>query len=157
MRPIYETKEDEDRDHLLSLEIADLWNIKVHKNPKFHPIDYSAGHNGQEIDYWMEFKSRGPDFDYALLDRLGGFMVPADKVTKWRTYLAISQLPVVLCISLSGDKYYMKYNPKKRYRFKVMGRKDRNDPADIFPHILFPMKDFKPLLATDNLDFLYDN
>lgn len=155
MRPTYVSKEDKIKERKFAKWTGNLWGLDVTEHPEYHPIDFSGAlrtGNG-DIRYWMEFKVR-PTYTYEDIDWFGGHMITALKVTGWHAYLAISQRPLILCVSLAKKRFYMKYNPRKKYRFKVMGRTDRNDKGDIQPHILFPMKEFKPMVEADNTDFL---
>lgn len=141
-RPTYETEQDRANEEAVAKELMARWRLtEVKKLPKAYGLDYELIRDG-EIIAFCEIKCRKLSFGYG-----DGFHIALQKVIRARALTEVAHRHCMLVARFSDGKIYYVDFEQHRDGCKEIGRKDRDDPADIEPGCVFPWENFKPLEA----------
>ena len=136
MRPLYESSTDISNEAAVVAEVSKKWRRHFDKLPIKYGVDYCVT-KGADIVAFAEVKCR--NYSYSEIDKMGGYMISAHKWVIGGTFADAIGVPLVLIVKLTDGIWWTKERSKKLI---LGGRKDRNDPQDVEPCILIPMKSF---------------
>lgn len=129
MRPTYENVSDLDREMDVATKLSKEWRCDVTKTKRFYPVDYVATRDGKLVSI-LEIKTR--NYSMGELERLGGFMVSAEKLVRARELSEMVRVPFILVVKMKDELFYRSFYNRERYSGDVVlgGRTDRSDPDD---------------------------
>lgn len=148
-RPLYESKEDEDRELAFKKRIEERKGVVLHKLPISYRLDFMVMTKDRKVIAFAETKCRqinSTDHDTYILS--ANKWSTAMKYTKHLGYMnasgAITSILFLLFVSFLDGDYYYKH---EGYQPTVLlgGRKEARDSADIEPVVHLPMTMFKGL------------
>lgn len=145
MRAIYETKQDIQRERSVAEKLAELWQAQARHLPRLYPVDVAMLRNGRVVAF-LEIKNRTrPYTDFSRFYRIS-----LHKYVEMTKLKATTDLPVLLVVRFGcGTIAYRQTELNDKPTVVYSGRVDRNDPADLEPHVELPIKDFIVLDTTN--------
>ena len=141
--PLYETSEHLAEEELMKQDYESRHPYTLEKLPIKYSMDYAAccGTKGNVIRYFVEFKRRhklSTDHPYYLID--------CHKVKEAQALWDTFKKPTVLVVKFDDQTGWITLAsedaPMQNYRMIMTSRKDRGDPNDYQPYVMFPVKDF---------------
>ena len=142
-RPMYETSGDRQNEKKVVEFLQERWNCEADKLKIACEIDYSLTRDGKIIGV-MEIKCR--KYDYKTLDGWNGLILSAHKWQAAKRWGKTHEIAFVLALGLLDGIYVLSVGANEKWPLLQLitgGRRDRNDPQDIEPCVLIPMKLFK--------------
>lgn len=137
MRPTYESEADRVNESNVAGFVSSRWKCALKKLPKAYHLDYAIVRDGA-ISAWAEVKVRNDSYTlYRLALQKWLKAIELVKATGKKSFLIVSW-PV------NGERILMYYeiSPLDSLQIIMAGRTDRNDPADIEPHVVIPVEKF---------------
>jgi hypothetical protein len=142
MRPLYETKEDMDRENSVVKLVEKAWNCSMAKLPIRYHLDYVAKRGDRAVAF-CEIKTR--NYSMAQIDSLGGYLMSIGKWSSAESLNRASGLPFSLVVHAKDGIYFSTFKEFIPDDVLVRGRTDRNDWQDIEPCVLLNTKRFTKL------------
>jgi hypothetical protein len=141
-RPIYESKQDLDREKQLSTILSEAWSCSFVKMPIKYHLDYAMLRD-EKIVGFCEMKS--PNYSLADFRRFGGFFISLDKFMSSNKLNGTTMLPCFIVLNALDGVWYASFHDAKLTAIKMKGRKDRNDWQDMEPCVVLDTDQFKLL------------
>lgn len=151
-RPKYEQPRDLDNEQFIA---AILPELNITKVPHFYGFDFFGNLDGETAI--LELKVRSKSFDTM---RDGNLILSSRKYQACVTFPVPHKLLLVktpeglFYANMERDVLFLGDGVKKYPQLIIDGRKDRNDPQDIEPCVLFPKANFKQLYNSNQLQQL---
>jgi hypothetical protein len=142
MRPLYETKDDLNRETSVVNIIEKAWNCTMTKLPIRYHLDYVA-RRGDKAVAFCEIKTR--NYTMAQIDSFGGYLMSIGKWSSAESLHKASGLPFSLVVHATDGIYYSTFKEFIPDDVLVRGRTDRNDWQDIEPCVLLNTNRFTKL------------
>ena len=137
-RPIYETKQDREKENELAKRVSELWGVKAKANPRQYPIDYTFLNADGGIEGFAEIKIR--------THKCGTFptyIISAMKLTSAKMLSEATGLDVILIVQWSCGSIGFMDMATPPDSIGWGGRKDRNDSQDQEPVVHWKLDHFQ--------------
>lgn len=136
MRPIYETKEDLEKEASLGSIISRRWKCRMQKLQPRDPFDYAAVRDGK-ISAFIEIKNRtNKMLQYPT------YMISMTKVVNATMTTISTGLPCFLVVRWIDKIGYINIGNVETF-VTMGGRIDRSDPQDVEPVCHIDIRTFK--------------
>lgn len=142
-RPLYESAADLKNEKAIVSFLEERWNCEADKLKIACEVDYSLTKNGKIVGI-MEIKCR--KYDYKTLDGWGGVILSAHKWQAAKRWKETHSIAFILALGLPDGVFVLRIKAGQNWpplQLITGGRRDRNDPQDIEPCVLIPMKLFE--------------
>jgi hypothetical protein len=146
MRVVYENRESQTAEQQIVAEVIEAWGLEgADKLPISYRMDYAVYHWEvkppiQVIDWFLEAKSR--DWMFGNGD---GYRLSLLKAEAAWTLRQVTGLPSILAVRFFGGIIRWTHMNIYRPDIIIAGRRDRNDAADIEPHVVYDWSLFSEL------------
>lgn len=136
MRPIYETKEDLEKEASLGSIISRRWKCRMQKLQPRDPFDYAAVRDGK-ISAFIEIKNRTN-----RMLQYPTYMISMTKVVNATMTTISTGLPCFLVVRWIDKIGYINIGNVETF-VTMGGRIDRSDPQDVEPVCHIDIRTFK--------------
>ena len=137
-RPIYETKQDREKENELAQRVSELWGVKAKANPRQYPIDYTFLNADGGIEGFAEIKIRTHK-----CGTFSTYIISAMKLTNARMLSKATGLDVILIVKWSCGSIGFIDMATEADRIGWGGRSDRNDSQDQEPVVHWDLEHFQ--------------
>jgi hypothetical protein len=138
-RPLYETRVDRLREQAVAERLGATLDCTAHKLGMRYVLDFALLGRTGKVRYFCEVKWRELPFGYG-----DGFYVALGKVLAAESLLAATGIASLVAVRCIGNSVHVGFMRGVRPGHVILhGRTDRNDPADIEPHMVLPWRMFE--------------
>lgn len=123
-RPLYETKEDMDRETAVATELCRAWKCTSRKFGKNYTLDYELLRDG-EVVALCEIKCR-----FVSHNTYDTYMISVQKIKEAQKIADSRRLPAFIVVHYEDDIRFFHVNMEPDWT-EQGGRTDRGDPMDV--------------------------